>query len=297
MKKFFRKMVRTAKSYCTKKILISLFKKYSVIFLGALFEAIGLQIFLVPNEIIDGGVIGISIMLSTITHLPLGLFLIGLNLPFLYLGYKHLGKKFIASTAIAILFLSICTAFFEPVPEITKDYFLVAIFGGILDGIGTGLIMRSSASADASEIVAIIVNKKTAFSVGEIIMFMNLFILSSAGFLFGWDKAMYSIVAYFVISKMIDVVLKGLDESYAIMIVTKHYQKVSDALLHKLGRGVTVLHGAGGYSGATREILYSVVTRLEVGHLKEVVLEEDPEAFITINAVHDLVGGRIKKRR
>ncbi len=126
-------------------------------------------------------------------------------------------------------------------------------------------------------------------------MFMNLFILSAAGFLFGWDKAMYSLVAYFVIAKMIDVVLKGLDETYAVMIVSQHYQDVAQAVLHGMGRGVTILHGAGGYSGMPQEILYSVVTRLEVGKLKDVILGVDPDAFVTIHQIHDIVGGRMHR--
>jgi uncharacterized membrane-anchored protein YitT (DUF2179 family) len=134
------------------------------------------------------------------------------------------------------------------------------------------------------------------FSVGEVVMFINLFILSSAGFLFGFDKAMYSLVAYFVIAKMIDVVVKGLDESYAVMIVTDAQAEITSALMDRLGRGVTLLYGEGGYTGDEKKILYSVVTRLEVDKLKEIVLEKDESAFVTINAVHDIIGGRFKKK-
>ena len=270
--------------------------KYLTIIIGAIIASIGLKIFLIPNQIIDGGVVGVSIMMSAVTGLPLGVFMVGLNLPFLYIGYRQLGKSFTIATGVAIVCLSLWSEIFNPVQQITQDYFLAAIFGGIIDGIGVGLIMRAGGSLDGTEIVAIILDRKTVFSVGEVVMFINLFILSAAGFLFGWDKAMYSLVAYFVISKMIDVVLKGLDESYAVMIVTNHNEEVAEALLHRLGRGVTILHGAGGYTGEDREILYSVVTRLEMGKLKEVVLEEDPEAFVTIHQIHDIVGGRLRKK-
>lgn len=235
-------------------------------------------------------------MLQAITGMPLGLFLVVLNIPFVYLGYKQIGKSFAIATLFAICILSFWSAYFEPVSRITNDYFLAAIFGGIVDGLGVGLIIRAGGSLDGTEIVAIILDKKSVFSVGEVVMFINLFILSSAGFLFGWDKAMYSLVAYFVISKMIDVVIKGLDESYAVMIVTDEHDEITSALMDRLGRGVTLLHGEGGYTGDEKKVLYSVVTRLEVDKLKEIVLEKDENAFVTINAVHDIIGGRFKKK-
>ena len=271
-------------------------KKYLTIFVGAIIAAIGLEIFLIPNNVIDGGVVGLSIMASYVTDMPLGIFLVVLNLPFLYLGYKQIGKSFAIATLIAICFLSLWSAFFEPVEKLTADPFLAAIFGGIIDGIGVGLIIRAGGSLDGTEIVAIIMDKRSVFSVGEVVMFINIFILSGAGLLFGWDKAMYSLVAYFVISKMIDVVIKGLDESYAVMIVTDEHAEITSALNDRLGRGVTLLHGAGGYTGDKKEVLYCVVTRLEVDKLKEIVLEKDSGAFVTINAVHDIVGGRFKKK-
>lgn len=271
-------------------------KKYIIIFLGAIIASIGLELFLIPNHVIDGGVVGISIMFNTVFGLPFGFFLVLLNLPFLYLGYKQIGKNFSIATLIAICFLSFWSAVIGNIPRVTEDPFLAAIFGGIIDGLGVGLIIRAGGSLDGTEIVAIIMDKKSVFSVGEVVMFINLFILSSAGLLYGWDKAMYSLVAYFVISKMIDVVIKGLDESYAVMIVTNEHEEVTSALNDRLGRGVTLLHGAGGYTGDSKEVLYCVVTRLEVDKLKEIVLEKDSSAFVTINAVHDIVGGRFKKK-
>lgn len=271
-------------------------KKYLMIFFGAIIAAAGLELFLIPNNVIDGGVVGISIMLSSITGMSLGIFLVLLNIPFLYFGYKQIGKNFAIATLIAISFLAAWSAVFAPIPKITDDSFLAAIFGGIIDGLGVGLIIRAGGSLDGTEIVAIIMDKRSVFSVGEVVMFINLFILSSAGLLYGWDKAMYSLVAYFVIAKMIDVVIKGLDESYAVMIVTNEHDEITSALNDRLGRGVTLLHGAGGYTGESKEVLYCVVTRLEVDKLKEIVLEKDESAFVTINAVHDIVGGRFKKK-
>ena len=196
---------------------------------------------------------------------------------------------------MAIIFLSVWSEVVGEYPKVTNDPFLAAIFGGIIDGLGVGLIMRAGGSLDGTEIVAIIVDKKTIWSVGEVVMFINLFILSGAGLLFGWDKAMYSLFAYFVISKMIDVVIKGLDEMYAVMIVTNSPYEVTDELNAKLGRGVTLLHGEGGYTRQSKEILYCVVTRLEVDKLKQIVLGMDERAFVTIYPVNDIVGGRFKK--
>lgn len=281
-----------------KNINISYYiKKFSMICLGSLIAAIGLEEFLIPNNVIDGGIVGISIMASSIFELPLGFFLVAFNIPFLIYGAKNIGRQFAVTTAVAICFLSFWSWVFKPIPNLTADVFLATIFGGIIDGIGVGLIMRAGGSLDGTEIVAIVMDKRTVFTVGEIVMFMNLFILSAAGFLFGWDKAMYSLIAYFVISKMIDVVLKGLEEKYSVMIVTSKEEEVATALLDGLGRGVTKIYGAGGYKGTAREILYSVVTRLEVGNLKETVRAVDPGAFIIVNVVYDSVGGHMKNEK
>lgn len=279
-----------------RKTAIDWIKKYVSLIIGSLIYSAGLEIFLVPNNIIDGGVVGISIMASYLTGIPFGVYMVILNLPFLYLGYKQIGKTFAISTIVSIIALSIFSEFLEPVPRITEDYFLAAIFGGIIAGAGVGLVIRQGGSLDGTEITAIILDRKTSFSVGEVVMFFNLFILGAAGFVFGWDKAMYSLVAYFIISKMIDVVIKGLDESYAVMIVSDEYEEIADALMHRLGRGVTYLHGQGAYTGDDKQVLYCVVTRLEVVKLKEIALEKDESAFVTINPVHDIVGGRFKKK-
>jgi uncharacterized membrane-anchored protein YitT (DUF2179 family) len=272
-------------------------KKYIYIFIGSIITAIGLEIFLIPNNIIDGGVVGISIMLSAITGLPFGAFLILINLPFLYLGYKHIGKAFAIATTFAVISLSFWSSVFLPVLPVTNDYFLAAVFGGIITGTGVGIIIRNGGSLDGTEIVAILTDKKTVFSVGEIVMFINLFILSSASLVFGWDKAMYSLVAYFVIAKMIDVVLKGLEETYSVMIVTSQHTDILNRLMLEMDKGVTVLHGEGGYTKEKRKILYCVVTRLEIDKLKNMVLDIDEGAFVTINPVSDIVGGRLRVKK
>jgi uncharacterized membrane-anchored protein YitT (DUF2179 family) len=266
------------------------------IFLGAALVAVGLEIFLVPNNIIDGGITGISIILSKVTGINLGLFLFLLNLPFLFLGYKQIGKTFTLSTLLGVLVMSIGTTLLIPVQPLTVEPILAAIFGGVIVGIGVGLVIRFGGSLDGTEVVAILFNKKLPFSVGEFVMFINLFILSSAGFVFSWDRAMYSLIAYFIAFKMIDVIIEGFDDSKACWITSDKYQEIGDAILQRLGRGITYLHGEGGYSGDNKKIIFCVLTRLEEAKLKSIVEEHDPNAFLAIGNIHDVKGGRFKKK-
>jgi len=271
-------------------------RRYVFMFIGSILAAVGLEVFLVPNQIIDGGVIGISIMASHLTGWPLGLFIFILNFPFIYLGYMQIGKNFAISTLFALTSLSIWVSVLLPIPGFTNDVFLAAIFGGIILGIGVGLIIRYGGSLDGTEIVAIILDKRTGFSVGEIIMFFNIFIIGSAGLVFSWDKAMYSLIAYFVAYKLIDITIEGLDESKGVMIVSDHPHEIAEVLMARLGRGVTILHGQGAYTGEAKQVLYSVITRLEIAKLKIIIQEIDENAFVTINEVHDVMGGKVKKR-
>lgn len=271
-------------------------RRYVFMFIGSILAAVGLEVFLVPNQIIDGGVIGISIMASHLTGWPLGLFIFILNFPFIYLGYMQIGKSFAISTLFALTSLSIWVSVLLPIPGFTNDVFLAAIFGGIILGIGVGLIIRYGGSLDGTEIVAIILDKRTGFSVGEIIMFFNIFIIGSAGLVFSWDKAMYSLIAYFVAYKLIDITIEGLDESKGVMIVSDHPHEIAEVLMARLGRGVTILHGQGAYTGEAKQVLYSVITRLEIAKLKIIIQEIDENAFVTINEVHDVMGGKVKKR-
>jgi len=275
---------------------VNYFFKYLFLFIGSILTAIGLEIFLIPNNIIDGGVIGVSIMLSYLSNYPLGMFIFFLNIPFLVLGYRHIGKTFVLSTLFSISSLSVWVSILHPIPGLTEDLMLAAVFGGIIVGIGVGLIIRYGGSLDGTEIIAIILDKRTGFSVGEIVMFFNLFILTSAGLIFGWDKAMYSLIAYFIAFKMIDITIEGLEETKAAMIISEKSELIAEKVMARLGRGVTFLNGRGGYSGEERAVLYLVVTRLEIAKLKNIIDEIDDSAFVTISEVHEVMGGRIKKR-
>ncbi|UKS31066.1 YitT family protein [Paenibacillus sp. HWE-109] len=263
---------------------------------GSGLVSVGLEIFLVPNNIIDGGIVGISIILAHLTHIPLGIFLILLNLPFLLLGYKQIGKTFALSTLFSVILMSVGTYLLHPVQAITIDPLLAAVFGGIILGIGVGLVIRSGGSLDGTEIVAILISKKSPFSVGEIVMFFNFFILGSAGFVFGWDHAMYSLIAYFIAFKMIDIVIEGLDQSKSVWIISDEYETIGEAITYRLGRGVTYLKGEGAFTGDDKKVIFSVITRLEEAKLKSIVDELDAKAFLAIGNIHDVKGGRFKKK-
>ncbi|KIV59217.1 membrane protein [Aneurinibacillus migulanus] len=271
-------------------------KRMIFIFLGSLLFSLGLEVFLVPNQIIDGGITGISIMLAHLTGLKLGWFLFFLNLPFLFIGYKQIGKTFALSTLFGIAVMSVSTTLLHHIPGVTGDPLLAAVFGGIILGIGVGLVIRSGGSLDGTEIVAILFNKKSPFSVGEMVMFFNIFILGSAGFVFGWDRAMYSLIAYYIAFKMIDVTIQGLDESRSVWIISDKHQEIGDALLARLGRGVTYLNGEGAYTGDDKKVIFCVVTRLEEAKLKSVIEDIDESAFLAVGSVNDVKGGNFKKK-
>jgi uncharacterized membrane-anchored protein YitT (DUF2179 family) len=275
---------------------LKIIQRAVLITIGALLMATGLEIFLIPNHVIDGGITGISIMLSHVTGLKLGIFLFLLNLPFVFLGYKQFGKTFAISTVYGIIMLSIFTTYFHPIPPFTEDILLATIFGGIFLGVGVGLVIRNGGALDGTEILSIMISKKVPFSVGEIVMFINLFILASAGFVYTWDRAMYSILAYVIAAKAIDVVITGMEESKSVWIISDEASEIGDAINNRLGRGVTYLHGEGAYTGGDKKVIFCIITRLEESKLTTIVEEIDPSAFLAIGDISEVRGGRFKKR-
>jgi uncharacterized membrane-anchored protein YitT (DUF2179 family) len=274
----------------------TILKRAIAILIGAILMAAGLEIFLVPNSVIDGGITGISIMLAHLTGLPLGIFIFILNLPFFYIGRKQIGKTFAISTVFGIIVLSFFTSIFYPIPAFTEDILLATIFGGMILGAGVGLVIRYGGALDGTEILAILINKRIPFSVGQIIMFFNIFILGAAGFVFSWDRAMYSILAYIIAFKTIDVVVEGLEQSKSVWIISEKNQALGDAINARLGRGVTYMNGEGAYSGEDTKVVFCVITRLEEAELKTIVEEIDPSAFLAIADIAEVRGGRFKKK-
>lgn len=266
------------------------------IVLGAVLMAIGIEIFLVPNMIMDGGIVGISIILYNLTGIKLGIFIFLLNIPFFFLGYKQIGKTFAISTLFGITILSLTTNYLHHAAAFTEDVLLATVFGGIILGAGVGLVIRYGGALDGSEILAILLNKKFPFSVGEFIMIFNVFIFGWGGFVLGWDRAMYSILAYVIAFKTIDIVIDGLEESKSAWIISDKYQEIGDAILARLGRGVTYLRGEGGYTGDDKKVIFCIITRLEEAKLKSIVEEIDPSAFLAVADINEVRGGRFKKR-
>lgn len=263
--------------------------------IGGLLMSVGLNLFLIPNQVFDGGITGISIILSHLTGLGLGIFLFVLHIPFIYLGYKQMGKTFAISTLYGIAVLSASTFFMHGLQPLTHDPMLAMVFGGVIGGIGVGIAIRFGGCLDGVELLAILFSRKTPFSVGQIIMFINFFILLSGGLVFGWDRAMYSLIAYFIAFKIIDVVVEGFDEMKSVWIVSEQHQEIGEAVLHRLGRGATYLFGEGGFSGDTKKVLVCYISRLEESKLKTIIDEIDPTAMLAISHVSELRGGMVKK--
>ena len=261
--------------------------------IGSIIAAAALELFLIPNTILDGGVTGISIIISKVFSIPLSLLVIILNIPFIYVGYKNLGKRFLIRAIYCMVLFSIMLHLFESVSEVTDEILLATIFGGAILGMGVGLVIRFGGCVDGTESVAIVISKKTNFSVGQIVLLFNLVIYTIAGFIFGFDRAMYSLLTYFITFKVIDLVSQGLEQAKAAMIITEKGTKLSKEIYNRLGRTTTTIRGKGLISGE-KEVLYCVLTRIEVYELRRIVEEMDESAFVTIQDVSDIIGTHIK---
>ena len=233
-------------------------------------------------------------IISHVTKWNLGLLILILNLPFILLALKKMGKMFVVQTAYANIILALSLNFFHSY-KVTGDILLATVFGGIVLGVGVGLILKNEASLDGTEILSLLVSKKFGCSVGEFIMGLNLFIYLIAGKVFGWESAMYSILTYFVASKVIDIVMEGLNSSKSVRIISDEAGMIGNALIEKLDISVTYLKGIGGYSGQDKDIIYCVISRLELPKMIEIIKEIDPNAFVSVVDVHETYGGRFRK--
>ena len=262
--------------------------------LGAFLAAFALEGFLVPNEIIDGGIVGISIMASYVTHINLGILLIGLNIPFVLLALNEFGKRFVIMAFYSVGMLALFVNILRDT-KVTDDPVLSALFGGGILGAGVGLVLKNNACMDGTEILAMKISRKYPYSVGEIIMFINVFIFASAGFLYGWEQAMYSTFTYLIAYRAIDTVVQGLSEEKSIRIITDKGQELGDAIIKNLNKTVTYIDAQGGYSKAKKTMVYCVVPRIELYKLKELVASIDKDAFLSTENVHEVYGKRYKK--
>ncbi|MFN7734094.1 MAG: YitT family protein [Pirellula sp.] len=265
------------------------------IFLGVFVAALGLASFLVPNHFIDGGITGVSMLIAKLTGIPLAWWLVIVNLPFLIVGDRYVGREFSIKSAIGIVGLAILVAW-VPFPVATNDKLLGSVFGGFFLGAGVGMAIRSGGVLDGTEILALILSSRTFATVGEIIMALNVVIFSTAVSFLGVESALYSMLTYLTASKTIDYLLHGFEAYNGVMIITEAREAIRKQILHDLGRGVTQFRTLGGYSGADQEVLFCVITRLENAKLEQIVHAHDPNAFMVILPVLEAKGGVIKRR-
>jgi uncharacterized membrane-anchored protein YitT (DUF2179 family) len=285
-----------------KKYLISLRQKtgkWLLVLVGVFLAAFGLKGFLLPNGFIDGGVTGLSLLANHITGVPVSVWLIAFNIPFILIGIRQISKSFARNTLIAVFALALVIYFFT-FPVITHDKLLISIFGGFFLGAGIGLAIRGGCVLDGTEIIAVYINRKSVFSIGDIILLINVAIFSVAAFILGIEAALYSILTYLSASKTVDFIIQGIEEYTGVTIVSAKSKSIKQAIITELGRGVTIYKGERGYEGLEAEkaidIVFTVVTRLEVPKVKEVVKKIDRKAFIVMNVITETNGGIIKRR-
>jgi len=266
-----------------------------LIIVGILSAGLGLKGFLLSSRFIDGGVTGVSMLLADVLGWPLSILILVINLPFIALGYRQIGRAFAIKSTFAIAGLSLCLTFIK-YPDITPDKLLTAIFGGFFIGAGIGLAIRGGAVLDGTEVAALLISKSSnLLKVGDVILLLNIVIFSAAAFVLGIEPALYSMVTYFAASKTVDFLIHGLEEYTAITIMSEKNDEIRLAIVRDLQRGVTVYKGRGGLSDTEQDILFCVVTRLEIGRVKTVVRDLDNKAFIVVNPLADAEGGVLKR--
>ncbi len=317
MKPFLTKLIinavlgesKTKKEY-SNFVLVKGFRALKILFLryvkdvilvvtGIFSAAFGFKGFLLTNNFIDGGATGISLLTSALTGIPLYLLVILVNLPFIFLGYKVLGKGFAIKTAMAITGLALVLAFVH-FPNVTNDNLLVAVFGGFFLGVGIGLSVRGGAVIDGTEVLAIFLSRKLGITIGDVIVCINIIIFSVAAYFLSIEIALYSMITYLVASRSLDFIIEGIDEYIGVTIISNHTEEIRTMIIKEMGRGVTIYNGKRGYSNdgtpGDIEIVYTVITRLELNRLNTEILKIDTNAFVVMTNVKDTKGGMIKKR-
>ena len=275
--------------------VVKLLCEYLMLALGSAIAAFAIEEFLVPCTILDCGVVGISTMVNNLTGIRLSLLTVVLNIPFLIVGYRVLGRQFLIKAGFSMIAFSSFLEVFAPMESMTEEYLLAVCFGGIILGIGVGIVIHFGGCLDGTETVAILLNRKFNFPVGRTVLLFNIVIYGIAGRLFGFDRAMYSLLTYYITSKVLDLVENGMNQAKAAMIITNEGRDIADMIYKEMGRTVTILEGEGLISGKN-VVLYCVLNRLEVYELKKLINEADASAFITINDVSEILGNHIKKK-
>lgn len=276
------------KAQNTKRVL-----SYIMLTFGAILAAFALENFLIPNTILDGGVTGISIIVSKLSGVPVSILVLLLNIPFVYVGYKNLGKGFLIRAIYSMVLFSFALSIFQYFESLTEQMLLATVYGGILLGVGVGIVIHFGGCVDGTESVALVISKRTSLSVGQVVLLFNLIIFSVAGIIFGLDRALYSLLTYFITFRVIDFVTDGFEQAKAALIVTEKGTDMANEIYRRLGRTVTLIRGKGLISG-DKEVMYCVLTRLEIYELRHIADEMDESAFITIMDVSDIIGNHIK---
>jgi uncharacterized membrane-anchored protein YitT (DUF2179 family) len=262
---------------------------------GIFSAGLGLKGFLLSSHFIDGGVTGVSMLLANVLGWPLSILIFVINLPFIALGYRQIGRAFAVKSTLAIGGLALVLAFVR-YPDITPDKLLTAVFGGFFIGAGIGLAIRGGAVLDGTEIAALLISKSThILKVGDVILVLNIFIFSAAAFFLGIESALYSMLTYFAASKTVDFLIHGVEEYTAVIIMSEQSEEIRQLILRELQRGVTVYKGRGGMSDDEQDILFCVVTRLEIGRIRTAAHGVDPAAFIVVHPLADAEGGIIRR--
>lgn len=261
---------------------------------GAFLAALSIRIFLIPNQLIDGGIVGVALIFARLFgESYLSYFLIVFTLPFIYLAFRYIRRSFVVHLFVAIFFFALFLRVLAIFPPFHGDTLEIIVFGGALLGVGAGLIIRNGGCLDGTEILAIIINRKKGFTVGQVILVTNVIVFGIYGWIFkDWHIALQSLMMYVVAFKMIDLVIVGLDELKSVLIISSKPAELSKVIMNELGLGLTIIHGKGGFSGASRDLLFIVIERLDLADLKEIVLREDPAAFMAIENLHEAVSGR-----
>lgn len=270
-------------------------KNIIFISLGAFLAAVAVQLIFIPNNLIDGGIVGLAMIMGKLSSQDfIPYFIIMLNLPFGYLAYKHLGLSFLINLAISVILFAGFNIFLQDASGLHGQEILeIIVIGGVTMGIGIGLIIKTGSCLDGVEIMSIIINKKTGFTVGQTIFVINIFIFSLAGIVFqSWRPPFLSLMTYFVAMKVMDIVIVGLEETKSVNIISSQTKKISDAIMNELGAGLTIMYGRGGYSQEDREIIYVVVERIQLATLKKIVYREDPKAFMAVQNLHEISNGQ-----
>jgi uncharacterized membrane-anchored protein YitT (DUF2179 family) len=290
-----------AKAYRKLKISVkAFFRDIILVSLGIFSAAFGLKGFLIPNNFIDGGATGISLLISQLTVAKLPLMLLLINIPFLFFGWGTIGRSFTIKAALAIAGLALTTAYIQ-FPHVTDDKLLVAIFGGFFLGAGIGLTIRGGAVIDGTEVLALFLSRRLSTTIGDIITMINIVIFSIAAYFLSVDIALYALITYLAASKTVDFVIEGIEEYTGVTIISSHNEEIKEMIINKLGRGVTLYKGKGGYGkqghADERIIIYTVITRLEISKLNIEIQKIDPNSFVVMTTIKDIKGGMIKKRR